>query len=321
MELARQRLESKKPSLAKRALLGQITHPGRMRLQLALSRLVPGKRIPKALSYWLSGQAPEVEKPRAQPKSAWLPLQEDELVPLRGEVALLEGCAMRVLFPRVHEATRRLLRRVGYAVRPSNAGCCGALHAHAGLLDEGKQMAITALEALGQDLPIIVNSAGCGSHLKDLARHEGLSPRGQIQDVSEFLLAEGLLEQLRQTSQLSGRTATYHDACHLAHGQQITAPPRQLLQAIPGLALRPLPEADLCCGSAGIYNVSQPQMARRLLERKWKHIEATGSEIVVLGNPGCHAWIAQASKEHGGRVRVLHTAELLESAFSGLPAI
>jgi glycolate oxidase iron-sulfur subunit len=115
-------------------------------------------------------------------------------------------------------------------------------------------------------------------------------------------------------------SATYHDACHLAHSQKVRAQPRHLLQAIPGLELVALNEADMCCGSAGIYNLTQPQMARQLLERKWKNIEATGARLAILGNPGCHAWIAQAAKEHGGKIKVLHTAELLESSFSGLPA-
>lgn len=220
---------------------------------------------------------------------------------------------MRVLYPRVHEATKRLLRRIGYVAKENNAGCCGALHAHNGHLDEAIEMAESAAREMPSDLPLIVNSAGCGSFLKD---HSSLSNR--TYDASEFLLKNGLIQALQLAIRLEKRI-TYHDACHLAHGQRITDPPRQLLKAIPGIELIEMNEADRCCGSAGIYNLLQPRMARDLLERKWANVEATGAEIVALGNPGCHAWIEQASRERESEVRVLHTMEILESASSGLP--
>ncbi|HWA82747.1 MAG TPA: (Fe-S)-binding protein, partial [Fimbriimonadaceae bacterium] len=129
----------------------------------------------------------------------------------------------------------------------------------------------------------------------------------------------GLIDELRRSKGMR-TTATYHDACHLAHGQGVRSQPRELLNAIPNLALAELKESDTCCGSAGIYNLTQPKMARRLLERKWQNIEATGVSIVAMGNPGCHAWIAQAAEEHGNHIRVLHTMELLEASFVGLEA-
>ncbi|MFN8220297.1 MAG: (Fe-S)-binding protein [Fimbriimonadales bacterium] len=195
---------------------------------------------------------------------------------------------MRVLFPRVHEATRRLLRRVGYTVREGDLGCCGALHAHNGYLDEGRAMRARVPD----DLPIVVDSAGCGSWLKD-----GKRP---AVDVSEFLFAVGLVQRLAESHGLE-ITVAYHDACHLAHGQGVRQPPRDLLAAIPQVRLEPLAESDTCCGSAGIYNIAQPKMARRLLERKWRHIEESGADVVALGNPGCHAWIAQAARERNRR--------------------
>jgi glycolate oxidase iron-sulfur subunit len=316
LELARDELERKKPHGAKRMLLGGMTRPNRMRMQLFLSRLLPGRRIPLTLSKLLSGEAPEADRPRVQSPAEWKPLQEAELPPIRGHIYLLEGCVMKVMFPRVHEATRRLLRRVGFEVRKTDAGCCGALHAHNGYLTDAQDMARKLFKQMPENLPVIVNSAGCGSWMKDFLRDEGSS--GQVVDVSEFLMREGLIEQLTSAPGLQ-LTATYHDACHLAHGQGIRLEPRRLLEAVPGLELRPLGEADMCCGSAGIYNVMQPSLARTLLERKWANVEATGAQVVVSGNPGCHAWIEQASREHGGAVRVLHTAELLEAAFSGLP--
>jgi glycolate oxidase iron-sulfur subunit len=220
---------------------------------------------------------------------------------------------MRLLFPRVHEATRRLLRRVGYEVKDVDQGCCGSLHLHAGYLDEAKEREHALTAVFQGDLPVIVNSAGCGSTMK--AYEDPFALR--VLDASEFLLANGLLEAL-QTSRGIATKATYHDACHLAHGQGVRTQPRDLLRAIPGLRLIDLNESDMCCGSAGIYNLTQPKLARELLERKWKNIEDAGAAIVAMGNPGCHAWIGQAAEEHGKEVRVLHTMELLEASFIGI---
>jgi glycolate oxidase iron-sulfur subunit len=225
---------------------------------------------------------------------------------------------MRVLFPRVHEATRRLLRRVGYGVRNAEQGCCGSLHLHAGYVDAARTRAERLVRSLPEDLPVITNSAGCGSTMKryeDLLGREGSVFARRVRDVSEFLLEAGLSEYLLSSPGVAA-TATYHDACHLAHGQGVRSAPRELLKAVPGLALVDLPESDTCCGSAGIYNLTQPRMAKRLLDRKWRHVESTGASIVVMGNPGCHAWLAQAAEEHGSAVTVMHTAELLESSFS-----
>jgi glycolate oxidase iron-sulfur subunit len=221
---------------------------------------------------------------------------------------------MRVLYPRVHEATRRLLRRVGFEVRASNAGCCGALHAHNGYLGEAHAMADAMAHSWTGNLPLVVNSAGCGSFLKE---HSSLSSR--TYDASEFLFSNGLAEALRKTEGLD-KTVTYHDACHLAHGQGIRTQPRDLLATIPGLRLTEMREPDRCCGSAGIYNLLQPKLARKLLERKWANVEATGADVVALGNPGCHAWLDQASRERSSPIAVLHTMEVLEAAFSGWTA-
>ncbi len=315
LELAREEIERRRPSRAEKWLLSGITRPRLLKLQLALGRLLPGKGLPRVLSRLLTRERPEVERPRAQRPSAWPPPAEASLPPVKGEVYLLEGCAMSVLFPRVHEATRRLLRRLGFAVRESGAGCCGALHAHQGLSGKASRMAARLAAAMPGDARLIVNSAGCGSFLK---QHAPAALRERVEDVSEVLSREGLAGLLGESKGVRAR-ATYHDACHLAHGQGIREAPRSLLRAIPGLELVELQEADTCCGSAGVYNVLQPGMARRLLERKWRNVEATGASIVAMGNPGCHAWIEQAAREKGSDVLVLHTAELLEASFSGLP--
>ncbi len=313
LELAREELKHRGGWDPRRFLLKGLTRPREMRRNLRLMRLWPGRRFPGFLSRLLSGTAPEADRPSAPEPRAWPPLEVQKLPPVKGEVYLLEGCAMRVLYPQVHEATKRLLRRVGYTVRPTpTAGCCGALHAHNGYLGEAHLMAANLERAMPDALPIITNSAGCGSWLQDA----GL--KGRTIDASSFLFENGLVELLRQHAEFE-TTVTYHDACHLAHGQGVRNPPRELLKAIPGLRFVELEEADRCCGSGGIYNLTQPQMARRLLNRKYGFIEKSGAEIVAMGNPGCHAWIAQAAREHGGSIRVIHTLELLESAFTTSP--
>ncbi|RYG23188.1 (Fe-S)-binding protein [bacterium] len=309
LEMARDRLENERRNISKQALLASTAKPGLLRTQLALSRLLPGRRVPGFVSQLVSGTSPEADLPNPQPLPNYPPLDESTLPPVRGEVYLLEGCAMRVLYPGVHLALRRLLRRVGFVVREApTQGCCGSIYAHNGDLDEANRLATKLAAALPGDLPVIVDSAGCGSWMKESIFAD------RAFDASEFLLAEGLANVLN-TARFE-KTLTYHDACHLAHGQGIRSAPRELLSAIPALKMVELPEADTCCGSAGIYNITQPKMARSLLERKFANIESTDAEIVALGNPGCHAWIAQAAREHGGQVRVMHTLEVLEQALN-----
>jgi len=291
-----------------------MTSPSKLRLQLKLGRLLPGKKVPATLSRLLSGEAPEADRPTLPKAQEFPPLDESRLPAVKGEVYMLEGCVMRVLYPHVNEITRRLLRRIGYVVREVEQGCCGALHAHNGYLAEAGAMAGKLTGQFKDDLPVIVNSAGCGSFLKDSPTPNAQRPTPKIFDASEFLAQNGLIEELRQSKGLD-QPVTYHDACHLAHGQGVRTPPRELLNAIPNLKLVALQESEMCCGSAGIYNLTQPKMARTLLERKWANVERTGARIVATGNPGCHAWIAQAAREHGKRVEVLHTLEVLERAF------
>lgn len=312
LEMARTRVEEVHKHRAKRMFLDGLSSPTKMRIQLGLSKIIPGKRIPAILSRILSGQAPEADKPTPQPSFPWPPLDEAALPEIKGQVYMLEGCVMRVMYPNVHEATRRLMRRIGYAVKPTSSGCCGALHAHNGFLEVGQEYAKRLAETMPADLPIIVNSAGCGSHMKEQAAFGD-----RVKDISEFFVENGLLDLLSQLPEREA-TATYHDACHLVHGQKIRIQPRQLLNAIPGLELIEMPEADMCCGSAGIYNVTQPKLARELLERKYANAESTGASLIVMGNPGCHGWIAQAVREHGERMKVLHLAEMLEQALSGV---
>ncbi|HEY3779670.1 MAG TPA: (Fe-S)-binding protein [Fimbriimonadaceae bacterium] len=350
LELARDRLEKEHPSFGKSALLSGITNPTALRLQLSLGKLIPGRKMPGFVSRLITKEPAQADKPVAQDAAHWPPLDESKLLALRGEVRMLDGCAMSVLYGRVNEATRRLIRRVGFKVVDVK-GCCGALHAHNGHLDQAHKMASEILNSpdlsIRSDIgdggsiedpsrpnlspprgrsvslrtgregetaleTLVVNSAGCGSFLKE-------QKSGNVQDISEFLLANGLADQLAKVS--FNQKVTYHDACHLAHGQKITSQPRDLIRAISGLNYTELKDSDMCCGSGGIYNVTQPTLARQLLERKWANVIATGAEVVVTGNPGCHAWIEQRSREAGSPVRVIHTAEFLEIALQSAESL
>ncbi len=317
-EIAKDIIEQKSPSVTKKALLASTTSPGILKAQLAASKFLPGGRVPKFVSRILSGSNAQVDMPTAQANQPLPTFSTD--VAVRGEVFMLTGCAMQVLYPRVHECTRRLLRRIGYVIRDVNQGCCGALHAHNGDLTTARKLGTELARAFEGNIPIVVNSAGCGSTMKEYANMIGpetANVANRTFDLSEFLLKHGLLEELKKSSGLDGRIVTYHDACHLSHGQKITSPPRELIQAIPNSKYVELEESMMCCGSAGVYNVLQPDMARRLLDRKVDHIKETSADIVATGNPGCHAWIAQGCREQQS-ARVLHTAELLEAAFVGL---
>ncbi len=242
----------------------------------------------------------------------------------RCHVALLAGCIMSTAFSEVHAATIRVLQKNGCTViLPPDQGCCGALHVHGGDMDGGRELArqnIAAFEGLGVDA-IIVNAAGCGSTMKEYGHllHDdpAWAERAQafaakVKDVSEFLASIELntrdLKPLRAT-------VTYQEPCHLAHAQRISAQPRKLLRAIPGLALTEMAESSLCCGSAGVYNVTQPEMAAQLGNRKLDNAEATKAEIVVTANPGCHLQLSSGLRQRGSAMRVRHIVELLDQSY------
>jgi glycolate oxidase iron-sulfur subunit len=230
----------------------------------------------------------------------------------RGRVGLLTGCIQRSLFPHVNLHSARLLALAGYeVVVPGDQGCCGALDLHAGRLDEFRARARGLAAALPDDLDLVVtNAAGCGSAMKEYDRWVGAStPAGHLsrrtRDVSEVLAEADL--PLRPLE----ITVTYHDACHLAHGQRLRSQPRALLRRIPGLRLVELTDSELCCGSAGVYNLLEPQVADRLLELKIGRIAATRAGIVATGNPGCLLQLAKGCRARGMNVEVVHPVELL----------
>jgi len=243
----------------------------------------------------------------------------------RGRVALLSGCVQSVVFGAHNRATARVLARNGWdVVTPPEQGCCGALNAHGGDHARAVEMArrtIEVFERAGADA-VVVNTSGCGAHMKAyghlLAGDPAWADRARtfsatVQDISEFLAREPLRGPLRPVPM----TVTYHDPCHVVHGQKIRVQPRALLAQVPGLRVADLKEADWCCGSAGIYNLTQPEMATRLLHRKVANVLATGAEAVVTANPGCILQIQAGLAAHGRRVDVLHLVEILDRAYGG----
>jgi glycolate oxidase iron-sulfur subunit len=242
----------------------------------------------------------------------------------KGTAFIHAGCVMHVAFADVNDATVRVLQRAGCdVIAPAAQGCCGAITIHAGEMDRGRALAkrnIVAFEASGADW-YIVNAAGCGSALKEYAdlfagdpawseRAAAFSAR--VRDVTEFLDAIGIAPELGPLE----ATVTYQEPCHLVHAQRISAAPRRLLARIPGLVLREMAESSLCCGSAGIYNVTQPEMANRLQARKVERIVEVSPEIVATANPGCALQVANGLRKAGRTIDVRHVVELLDASYA-----
>ena len=340
IEAARAEIERQRPGGPLRRLFRWVNfslllpHPRLLRLAAAGLRFyqVSGLRallrasgllrmLPAALRHW-EPLLPEL--PSAADRA---PLPE--VTPARGarraRVGLLTGCIQQVAFGPQNRATARVLARNGAeVVAPRAQACCGALHAHAGehgtALDLARRT-IAAFEEAGVE-QVIVNTSGCGAHMKAYGlllandpawRERAARFAARVRDVSEFLAEQPLRGPLAPVP----RTVTYHDPCHVAHGQKIRTQPRALLAQVPGLRVVELPESDWCCGSAGTYNLTQPEMATRLQERKIAHVQATGADAVVTANPGCIIQIAQGLAAKGSPVEVLHIVEVLDRAYGG----
>jgi glycolate oxidase iron-sulfur subunit len=252
-------------------------------------------------------------------------------VPARGatraRVALVTGCVQGVMFPQVNEATLRVLAAEGCDARvPDGQGCCGALSAHAGRDDEAKAFARALVDAFEHGGPVdavVVNAAGCGSHLKSygdlLAREPAWAARARtfaakVRDVSELLAALG---PVAPRQRLSVRVA-YHDACHLAHAQGIRRQPRALLQAIPGVELCEIADGEQCCGSAGTYNLMEPEAADEIGARKADNVLAARADVLVSGNPGCALQIGKMLRARGRELPTAHPVELLDASIRGV---
>jgi glycolate oxidase iron-sulfur subunit len=241
----------------------------------------------------------------------------------RHRVAFLSGCVANISFARLHEASVRVLQRNGCeVVVPAGQGCCGALHLHSGLPNDARALARRNIDALrGSAFDAIVsNSAGCGAMLKEYGELLGGDPAyataaqqfaAQVRDITEFLASIELNLQMGAVDAV----VTYQDACHLAHGQRIRGAPRKLLAAIPGITLQEMSGADICCGSAGTYNIVQNEMSLQILAHKMEAVNRTRATIIATANPGCELQLEAGVRLHGNSQRVMHVVELLDLAY------
>jgi glycolate oxidase iron-sulfur subunit len=304
IELARERVEAEVDRPPQQRLLRTLAfavlpHPKVMRAALPFSRLAPFRAFRELAPPWREAVSPPRETPAAAAG------------PRAGRVGLLTGCVQSVLFGEVNRATARVLAAHGLAVTAPYDGCCGALALHAGRREQGLALAhrtAAAFRAAGAEA-IVTNAAGCGSHLKDAALDL------PVFDVSELLAgADG--RRRPERSPLPLRVA-FQDSCHLAHAQRIRAEPRALLQSIPELELVEPAEQELCCGSAGIYNLVQPEAARELGERKAAKVLAAGPDVYASANPGCLLQVSAALRRAGRPLPAVHPVELLDASLRG----
>jgi glycolate oxidase iron-sulfur subunit len=298
----------------------------RLYQQLGLQTLLRHSGLLKFLPHRL--QELEAMMPEIQPHFSSEVIAP--LTPAKGQkryrVAMLTGCAQDLIFSDINRDTVEVLARNGCDVMtPPEQPCCGSLHAHNGEWELAQRLAREQIELFppSEYDAIITNAGGCGSHLKHyrklladdpLYRERAALWDQKVKDVHEWLVDIGV-----ETPQanLPGQRVTYHESCHLCHGQRITSQPRQLLRAIPNLILVELPESSWCCGSAGIYNLIQPEMANQLLARKLKHIRATGVRVVATGNPGCLLQLINGARQEDYSLRVIHPITLLAEAYRG----
>ena len=246
--------------------------------------------------------------------------------PARYQVALLTGCIQDLVYPDINRDTADVLLANGCAVHtPSPQPCCGSLHAHNGDRQTAASLARRMIDLIPPDEydAIITNAGGCGSHLRHYASLLGDDPQygaaarewdAKVRDVHQWLAAIECRAPAAQPFSEPVRV-TYHDSCHLAHGQKVTREPRALLRLIPGVSLVELHESAWCCGSAGVYAITQPDQAQALLERKVRHISSTAASIVAAANPGCHLQIARGLTDAGLPVQVFHPVSLLARAY------
>lgn len=314
-----ERTRSAPVRLARRLLATVMTQRAVRRIAMAPVRIVAGRGLLRALarrtgSAWL-GYAAALPRPERA-----LPPVLEAIGPQRGTAVLVTGCVADSLFGGTNLATARLLARAGVRVIvPPAQGCCGALALHLGDHDRAVAQAralAAVLDATGADW-IVTNAAGCGAHVMEYAHLLPDDPAARrVAARSRDALA--LLDEVGlpppATTNAAERTIAIHDPCHLCHGQGVRDPVRRLLAAVPGVRLVPLAESEICCGSAGTYNLTEPEMAARLLARKLDHVGASGAQIVTAANPGCLLQIRSGAIGRGLPVEVVHPLDLLADA-------
>jgi glycolate dehydrogenase iron-sulfur subunit len=330
-QIERNHVRSRSERVFRRLLFATFTHPGRLRALaplLTISRWLGLLRFARSNALLerfprlgtLAGLAPATPLRATQKR---IPERTAARGTARARVGLLQGCVQRVFFGPVNEATVQVLAAEGFEVHaPRHPRCCGALQFHSGWDAEGRDLAKQTIAAFDRDDVVAVNAAGCGSAMKDYGHLLRDDPEwseraaafsAKVRDVTE-LLAEHEPVAARQPLPL---TLAYHDACHLAHAQAVRSQPRALLHSIPQLELVEPDEWQICCGSAGVYNLLQPQPAAELGRRKAQNLLSTGADAVVAANPGCVLQIAMHSEALGRRLAVYHPMELLRASIEG----
>jgi glycolate oxidase iron-sulfur subunit len=330
-QVERRRPRTRAERLLRAAIFGLFPCPRRLRLLRGPLRAYQASGVWDLLGSLLArtptlamleSLAPRLRRPER------LPERVPAVGPRRAVVGRLTGCVQRAFFPDVNAATARVFAAEGCDVVLARAqGCWGALSVHTGREAEAQRFArslIDAFEDAGVDY-LVVNAAGCGSSLKeygDLLRDDpsyaerAAALAAKVRDVSEVLVELGPVAP-RHPLPLS---VAYHDACHLAHAQGVRAQPRRLLADIPGLSLREIASAEICCGSAGVWNVLNPEPARELGDRKARDVLATGADLLVTANPGCLMQVAAAVHRAGGVIGLAHTVQVIDASIRGLPA-
>jgi glycolate oxidase iron-sulfur subunit len=313
---------SRRERLLRRGVYGPFTHPGRLRPLVPLTDL--GRRVGAVgvaarsrvpLVRALGQLAPRLNARRARERT---PAVTPAVGPVRGRAALLQGCVQRAFFGDVNAATARVLAAEGWEVHaPAAPRCCGALQYHEGDHDEARELAQQTIDALNEFDVIVTNAAGCGSAMKEYGHLIGdgrsIAFAERVKDVTEVLAAD----EPRAERKPVEMKVVYHDACHLAHAQGIRQPPRQLLRGIPGLELLEPADPEICCGSAGIYNLLQPEAAGDLGSRKAERLLATGAQAVAAANPGCTLQITAHTAAQGHELPVYHPVQFLDASIAG----
>ena len=300
------RRPSSKRWLARTALRQLVAHPTRLRVFGSMTRAAQAIGLTNIAR---SGrQLPPLEAPFRAPRTGIAPA----IGARRYRVAFLVGCVMPILYPRSHDAAVRLLQLAGCEVWfPQGERCCGALLAHNGDLEGAARLrdANMRIYGPGEFDALIVDSAGCGSHLKDFYPEL----KGRVKDLTEWLAEVGLPPAEREVKM----RVTYQDACHLAHAQRIRKQPRDLIRALPGIELVEMRHPEICCGAAGLYSTLEPSMSSQILREKTDDVLSTRADLVVTANPGCQMQLSTGIRSRGSNMRVEHVAELLVCAYPG----
>jgi glycolate oxidase iron-sulfur subunit len=293
--------------------------PARIAQRTGLMKLLQATRLTRLLPVQLQRMIDMLPPPRRNegPLPEFLPA----IGRRRATVALFTGCIGDAMFRHVNWATARVLQQNGCDVHvPRTQVCCGAIHFHAGSSEPAREFADDNMAAFPVERfdAVINNIAGCGSMLKDYGHHwhDGNQAvraawSAKVRDVNEFLDQLGIVRPEGEIRVV----ATYHDACHLLHAQKIHDAPRNLLEQIPGLDVRDLPESEICCGAAGTYNLTQPEMSARLSRRKMENIKQTGARVAITSNAGCALQLAREAREQGEQLAVVHPMEMLDLSY------